>query len=453
MMAFSDLWVALQVRWRIEALVSAIALAVLVIAIFLMPHRYTATASLFFDDLTPEPVNGVETKPGTIIATQANLVKSSAVAAEVAKQIGLTTNPDAINRWRAATGGVGDPATWLGQALLPGLDVASDAGSNVLTINYSSGDPQFAALVANGFASAFVDERLSLRTTPAKTYSKWFELQSESARRKLESAQQSMTDFQREHGIVDDGAFNAETSLLSEYLHQKAGADATSAQARSMAASGAANGMVQDSPVVQGLRAQIASKTAEISQMSTAYGPNHPTMLAARAQLASMQSKLNEARGVAMGALNASTGSSFTQKGDLDRMVAEQRARIIQMSNNRSQFDLLRKDVESARAEYDEVMKQLSQKRLESDLPRANVRQLDQAQPPSSPTFPRIPLAMFLAVVIALMAGVTAGVVLEWLYPRVRTSEGFEQTTGIPVVVRFNFRKSAIRTVLEDLAA
>ena len=52
--------------------------------------------------------------------------------------------------------------------LLKKLDVKPSRESSVIEINFSSENPQFAALIANTFADAYIETNLDLRIEPAK---------------------------------------------------------------------------------------------------------------------------------------------------------------------------------------------------------------------------------------------------------------------------------------------
>ncbi|MBD8552900.1 chain length determinant protein EpsF, partial [Sphingomonas sp. CFBP 8764] len=96
------------------------------------------------------------------VATQADVLQSEAIAAAVVRDLKLADNPQVADRWRARTGGTGDVNAWYGRQLLGGLQVLPGRGSRVLAIRFKSADPQFAAQVANGFATSYLDARLQL---------------------------------------------------------------------------------------------------------------------------------------------------------------------------------------------------------------------------------------------------------------------------------------------------
>lgn len=449
-MDFGDMVAALRARWKIELIVALAVIFAVIVYSATAARSYSATASILFDEVSPDPTLSSSTRRAELLGTQADIIKSAVIATRVVANLGLARDPQAIARWRRATGGTGSIDAWLGRALLPGLDVLPGRNSNVLSVVYKSSDPQFAALLANGFAAAFVEERLRLRVDPARSYTQWFEQQSAGVRDRLEEAQRALTAFQREHGIVDDGTFNAENSRLAELSQLQANAEAQKASANGRAIGGQANSSVQDSGVVQSLRGDIARKTADLRQMRTIYGPNHPSAIATATELATLQSKLNEAVGTAMGALRVSTNASNYEASVLGRAVNDQRDRMLRLTSDRSQLLLLRRDVDSARATYDDVTKRLASVRLQSAIPRTNARQLDEARAPLLPDSPKVPLLLFLGALLGTMLGLTIGALLEWMRPKVRTPDGLVRQTSIPIVSRFSFHQSAVLPMLSQ---
>src|SRR5207344_1854958 len=98
-----------------------------------------------------------------------------------------------------------------------GLDPkVSSPGSNVINIAYRSADARFAATVANAYVQAYLETSIELRVDPAKQYSGFFTEQQKSARDALEAAQNKLSAFQKEKGIIgSDDRFDLEMSRLN----------------------------------------------------------------------------------------------------------------------------------------------------------------------------------------------------------------------------------------------
>uniref|UniRef100_UPI0035CAE41C exopolysaccharide biosynthesis protein n=1 Tax=uncultured Sphingomonas sp. TaxID=158754 RepID=UPI0035CAE41C len=447
MLSLTDIAASLKDRWRLQLVVFAVVMALVLVWTALSAKVYIATSSLLFDDIAVDPVGTQAGVDGlkALLSTQSDVVKSEAVAANVVKSLQLVT-PQVAERWRKATGGNGDVNSWYGRQLLSNLDVSPVTDSRVLELSYSAPDPQFAALIANGFAVSYLDTRLKFRTDPAKTYSRWFQDRTREVRTDLEQAQARLTAFKRQTGIVDSGvAVDPESARLAELSGQLTGAEASAAELAARAGRSVSQSPdVQGSAVVQGLRSQIASKSAQVSQMAATLGPNHPDRVAAEAELGELRARLNAEIGTATRSVQVASGAASTKQAALRGMLNAQRGRMLGLSTDRAQLDVLQHDVDSSRAAYDAVTAKLETMRLQAVAPESNARQLDQATPPLLPAQPNVPLRLLLGAVLAAMLAVAVGILMELRRPLLRTASGVANIGGVPVLAAVDFDRSRI---------
>ncbi|WP_126174437.1 GNVR domain-containing protein [Altericroceibacterium xinjiangense] len=456
MLPLSDLIAALKTRWRLELFVLIAVLALVGLWTALSPKAYVATSSLLFAEPSVDPVQGTQTTDqddvSALLSTQSDVIQSVAVASNVVSSLQLAT-PDVLARWQAATGGTGDINSWYGRQLLDNLTISPDKGSRVLTLQYESTDSQFAALMANAFAASYLDTRLELRTDPARTYSRWFQDRTREVRENLQQAQARLTAFKRETGIVDTGAADAEAARLSELSNHLTSAEASAAALSARAGSNpAASSEVQSSAVVQGLRAQIASKDAQISQMSTSLGPNHPDLIAAKAELGELRSKLAGEIGNTAQSVRIASSAASRAEAELRQKLNAQRGRMLSLAANNAQLDVLQRDVDTAQAAYDAVAARLQTMRLQSIAPEADVRQLDTATPPLLPSSPNVPLRLLLGAVLGVLLAAGAALGLEVWRPRVRTADGVAGISGVPVLAAVDLSSSRAGALLTGAA-
>ena len=115
-------------------------------------------------------------------------------------------------------------------------------------------------------------------------------------------------------------------------------------------------------------------------------------------------------------------------------LVAAQRERVLRLASAQDEMAVLQRDVDSSRAAYDAVTARLNEVRLQSEIPQTNVSVLDRATAPTLPSSPDVALRLLLGIVGGVFAGVMLALFLEWRRPRVRTIDGFERATGLPVL-------------------
>ncbi|MCD2314543.1 exopolysaccharide biosynthesis protein [Sphingomonas sp. IC-11] len=437
-MPFPDLLRGIVQRWRLMLAIIVGTAVLAAVWIALTPRSYVASASLLIDSKVPDPVGSTGDQPskaGTALATEAKIVASAPIAARVAAMIGQLNDPAVRQAWMEATGGVQSLRGWAAKRLLAGLEVVTNSTDNLLVIRYTSSDAARAAQIANAFAAAYTAERLAMSTDPARTYASWFERRIGEARRKLEASQTALSEFQRKRGIISTGSIDAESTRLGELSSQLSTAEAQAADARARASVGGANlAEVQQSAVIQGLRSQIATKSAQIQEMSSELGANHPNMRAANAELAELRAKLGSETGKTSSALGAAQAASNSREAQIRGLLAQQRARMLALADDRSTLEVLESDAASARREYDAVMQQLASMRLRSTLPATNVRELDRAEPPLLPSSPDIAIRFLLSLLFGLLLAVGVAAALEFRRPRVRSVGALRALSGAPVL-------------------
>jgi succinoglycan biosynthesis transport protein ExoP len=442
----SDMWAALRARWKLILGVFALTIALAMLWISTVERSYVARASLLFDEKGPSPAlqeSSASQDDRSLLGTQADIIKSDAVARRVIVSEKLLADRNLAEAWAKGGHKAGSFQRWLTTDLLANLDVLPERDTNVLAVRFRASNPDFAARIANSFAANFVSMRMQISTDTAKQYASWFQQRTNEVRAKLEQAQSRVTDFQRSHGIVDGSVLALEADRLSALSGQLAQAEGGAADLRARAGTRVTESPdVQSTAVIQSLRQQAAASEAKIGQLGSNYGPNHPEMLAAQAELAVLRAKLGSETSAASRSVKVASSAASSRESQLQDLVSQQRARMLALSGNQSEVEALQNDVATAQKAYDAVTQRLNLMRLQSGLPTTNAQQVDRATPPLLPASPNVPLLMFIAAIAGLVLGILAAVILEVRRPLVRTSAGLTEAVDASVIGRFDFAAS-----------
>jgi len=440
----ADLMIALRTRWKLILAVLLATVALAFVWLSLVERSYVARASLLFDDRGPNPSiqeNNPSSDDRSLLGTQADIIKSDAVARRVIRTAGLATNPLILKRWDGADHKRGAFDSWLVSDLLANLDVTPVRDTNVLAVRFKAKDPKLAATIANSFATNFVVMRLQISTDAAKQYAAWFQERTTEVRNKLERAQAAVTEFQHAHGMVSGNTLALEADRLSALSTQLADAESGAADLRARAGTQVSQSPdVQSSAVVSTLRQQIAVSEAKIAELSPTHGLNHPDMVAAQSELAEQKRKLAAETSSASQTVRVASSAASSRESQLRGLVSAQRARMLEMTGFQSQLDALQNDVNTAQKAYDGVTQHLNLMRLQSGLPTTNAQQVDRATPPLLPSSPNVPLVLLLAIILGAAAGLALAAALEWRKPLVRSPGGLVRYTGVPVLGSFHVK-------------
>ena len=438
-MNLSHFLAVLRARWLSAVIVFSVVFVGAVLYLIFATRVYTATASLLID-AKPDPVSSMlyGGAAPALINTQVEIIRSDRVAQRVAQNLKLADLADMRAAWSNAKSGL-SIQEWLTEVMENGLDPkVSSPGSNVINIAYRSSDPRFAATVANAYVKAYLETSIELRVDPAKQYSGFFTDQQKDARAELETAQNKLSAFQKEKGIIGtDDKFDLEMSRLTALTQelvaiQTARVDASTRQ--SQIGSAGQLSEVLSNGTVSGLKNDLSSAELKLQELSSRYGDKHPQVQQARAAVNELKAKIAHATSDVTGAIGIDARVSHAREAEIQAAVDAQRTKVLTLKETRDQGAVLQRDVDNAQKSYDLVYNRASQTNLESQNRQSNATVISQATTPTLPSSPKILAVLVLGFLAALGLGLATALLLEQFDKRMRTSSDAFDFLGLPVI-------------------
>jgi chain length determinant protein EpsF len=437
-----QLLMVLQARiWVVLSIFLVAVATTTLVTVFMLPNEYTATTSVVVDSKAKDPFTGqllpIQLLPG-YMATQTDIILSRKVALKVVDNLKLVDSPGAREQFMKATKGKGNIRDWFADLLLLKLKVQPSRESSVIEIGFKGSDPQFAAVVANEFAKSFIETSLELRLVPAKQTAEWFDQQITQLRLNLDQAQQKLTAYQREKGIVEsDERLDVETRRMSELAAQMVGAQSAAFDATSRTSDSGNLPEVTNNPVVQGYKAQVAQGEGRLADLAKRVGVNHPDYKRAQAEVNTYKAKLAAELSTATRGVGATAGAARQRVNDLSRAFEQQKVKMLGLKQQREEATLLARDLENAQRIYDAALQRYGQSRMEAQSTQTDVAVLNPAIPPSEKSSPKTVLNIVLSAVLGLILGMAAALLLEMLDRRVRSGLDIAGVLEIPVLAEF----------------
>lgn len=424
--------------WRkLALLVLVVTVAITLIVSLLMPKTYTASTSIYVD-VKADPILGTllpAMASPSYMATQTEIIQSQRVAGRVVKMLRIAEIPSVFQSWKEDTGGKISLEDYYGALLLKGLAVQPGRGSNIINLSFSGSDPRFAAAAANAFAQAALETNIELRVDPARAYAVWFDERLKTLRENLKKAQERLSAFQQENGIVasterldqEVGRLESLNAALSSSEAEKA--DISS---REKNTGNELSPDVMRSGLIQDLKGDIAKAEARLSEISSNVGRNHPQRLQLEAQIAGLRQQLAEEIRRISGGVTAA-GRVSSQKGtELRAAIEAQKKRVLDLRAQHDQIDILRQDVETAQRAYEAVAQRMSQTALESHSQQTNMSVLSPAAEPTTPSKPKLFVNFVASLLIGVLLGLGAALGRELLDRRIRHRDDLAGLEGIP---------------------
>lgn len=430
----------LRARYRVALLALAVTVAGTLIVSLLLPKQYTASAAMVVDVKSPDAVSGLLLQgmmaPG-YMATQIDIINSDRVAKGVVKLLRMDESAVIKQQWQEATKGKGQLIDWLANLLQKNLDVKPSRESNVININYTGTDPDFSAAVANAYAQAYMDVNLDLRLAPARQYATFFDAQTKAARDKLELAQKALSAYQQKNGITSiDERLDFETAKLNETSSQLTGIEGQTTDSQSKRKNVKADTIaeVMQSPLINGLKADIARLEAKLTESSINLGKNHPQTQRNEAELATLKMQLDSETRKITNSIETTYQVGKQREKQLKSALSSQKSRVLKINKQRDELNVLRRDIESAQRAFEMVSQRASQTNIESQTNQTNILVLNPASAPTEPSKPRVFLNLLVSIFLGTLLGVGLALMLELSRRYVRSAQDLAETLELPLL-------------------
>jgi chain length determinant protein EpsF len=437
-MTLQQFLLILRARYKVALLTLFLTVATTVVVSLLLPKRYTASAAVLLDVKSPDAVSGLSMMmaPG-YMATQIDIINSDRTAKAVVKLLRMDESAAIRQQWQEATQGKGQLIDWLAGLLQKGLDVKPSRESNVININYNGTDPDFTAAVANAFAQAYINVNLDLRVAPAREYATFFDEQTKAARDKLEKAQRTLSDYQQKNGITAaDDRLDFEIAKLNETSSQLTGiqGQTTDSQSKRQNAKADTVAEVMQSPLVNGLKADISRLEARLTESSVNLGKNHPQTQRTEAELATLKTQLDAETRKITSSIETTYQVGKQREQQLQNALSAQKTRVLMLNKQRDELNVLRREVESAQRTFDAMGQRASQTNIESQTNQTNIAVLNPASAPTSASSPRVFFNVLISLFLGTLLGVGLALMLELLTRRVRSTQDLLEALSLPVL-------------------
>lgn len=442
-MSFSRIVSILKVRYKI--ILFTILATVLTGAVItaLLPKNYKATATVIVNYKGADPVTGIalpaQLMPG-YMATQVDIISSKNVAKRVIKKLNLAEIPAVQNDFQESADGRGDLEDWLAELLLKKLDVKPSRESSVIDISFFGVNPQFSATIANEFANAYMQAAVQLKVEPSQKAAEYFTEQIKSLRNDLKEAQQNLSDYQQEKGIVSiDERMDVERARLNDLSSQLVSAQAQTMEAQSRERNSTGKSAYESpdvaaNPIIQSLKTEIARAESKFADISQKFERNHPLYQGSKAEIDNLKAEL--ARQIQSASGNVASNSRILQQreNEIRSALNQQKTKLLQLNKDRDALTILTREVENAQKSYDVTMQRYTQSNMEGQSNQSEVALLNAAVPPIDPASPKVVLNIIMAVLLGIFLGVVAAIGAEYLDPKVRTPEDLLEVIQAPLL-------------------
>jgi polysaccharide biosynthesis transport protein len=360
------------------------------------------------------------------------------------------------------------------------LKVDPEQDTRLISVQYTDGDPQRAADVANAYVEEYIHEYLESHFEATARASDWLGGQLDSLKARVAESQQKLSDYESKTGLsvlmlgmggssggstmgggggslsgggshipaVDKlAALNEELTMAEAdritkeaiyQLTQTQSPEVVSSLGSSPLAAAAAGGTVinegQGLTVLQGLRAQEAAIRVQYGDYASKYGSNNPHLAELQGQIDAINKSISEElKRINDRAKNDLELARRTEDG-LRKAYNDQQTEVNKLNDNTIELEVLAGEALSNRELYDELFTRLQEAQIQAGVSATNLDLVDEARPTSVPTKPNWKLYPAFGLGAGLFLGIGLAFMRENLDESIVTTEQVQKIGLLPVL-------------------
>lgn len=463
-------------KWPLILCLVAFPLAALV-ALQQVTPRYTATTSIIFEaqqfSITElQSILREDTTTDTVVNSQAAIIGSLAAADRLAERLDLAATPefnpfrrpadlptrlaDLARGWIAglvapvsaplaeaiAPDPPGTPTpevvrTTVAQTVLDRIAVDVVGRSRVLSVAFTSQDPDLAARGANLLAEFYIGDQLEAKFAAVRKANTWLEGRIAGLRQEVLDAEEKIQAYRAQHGLVQGVSSGLITERISrlqaDLLQQKS--DLALAEAR-VAQAQARNfdslPQVQNNAAILNLRSQETQLRRDLAQQTAQLGDRHPDVVRSRNALRDVERLIGTEVARVVAAVNAEAASARSRVEATQAALQDAQRQANQAGTDEIQVRVLERDAEAARTLLAAVLQRSQQTVAQTAIEKPDARVLSAAVPPLKPSWPRARLVLLGSVALGALFGLLLIYFLETADRSLHSGEEVRSLLGLP---------------------
>ena len=324
--------------------------------------------------------------------------------------------------------------------------------SMLVYIDFEDSDKAFATEIVNAVARAYETYNLDYKKNIVRDAVKDLKKTVAEQRTALETAQNGLLGFEREHNV---GSIEAQQKAINDRLDQlnldltktqslrlrlEAQAGTLRKYADATDPFGVSAALILDNDVIRALKQRIVGVQAEYASLQARYLDKHPEVIAKRKELGTLNTiARKEIRNIAQSVQKQLAETRRIEEGLVAALAAAQEEQR-EIGGLALSYARLVDDANKLKETYTTVSQRLTETAMSSQFEANNVRRLEDAVLPGAPIYPRrglvligsFLLGLVLAFGVALLADFADATITNWMDLEQRT--GYKVLGVVPLI-------------------
>jgi polysaccharide biosynthesis transport protein len=456
-------------RRLVVIFVVAALLAMAGVYLLLATPLYTATTTVLIDPHRSSVVDSnndqaaapSSTADDAVMASQVGLIQSIAVLQRVVDQLGLAHDPE-FGQHSSFIGSIKRLFVWPrplpqgqteeGVAKAAALDfllrhrlkVSRDTTSFLINISVSSDTPEKASKIANAIADSYFQEQVRGRYDTQKIAASWFNKQIAELKSQVLAADKAVAVFRAAHNLTIAQGSTINDQQLANFNNQLIEAHVQTAEARAKfqlvqnivrsKADPGTLGQALTSDVIARLRTQYADVAKNLADMSSKFGPQHPLVVNARAQVAVTQKLIDQEEQRILESTRQALQVAQSREDALQKSLDGLKQVSNDAGSDQVRLRELQREAEANHTLYASFLARYKETTAQESVDLPDARLVSKADIPIEPSSPKTALILAFALACGVGCGGVMALAADRFDRRVKSQRQVEDLTGFPML-------------------
>src|SRR5205814_7297945 len=184
--------------------------------------------------------------------------------------------------------------------------------------------------------------------------------------------------------------------------------------------------------VLQDLLKKRGDFNSQASDALAQYGPNFPKVQRLQGQLKEIEQLIFDEKKSSIEQIGNDYNAARQREPLLTQALDQQKIEANQMSERLVEYNILKREAEANKTLYDGMLTKLKEANIAGALKSSNIRVVDPAMVPSTPTRPAKARNIALAFIVGLVGGIGLALLREYLDNTVKTPDDIETLSRLP---------------------
>jgi capsular exopolysaccharide synthesis family protein len=477
---FREYWQVLRKRRNVFFSVFTGIILLVTLGSLLATPIYEGTVKIIIERVEQEDLtrdSRLRSRDPEFEETQFQLIKSHAVAKRVVRALDLedsyesTHSPDGSSLLTGLGTKISDWASSFAKLLSGSSEEGSDAdseaewsrvdlvakdlaksvrvrpieGSHITSVQFRSPNPDFAAMAANTYIQAYLEEVLDIKLDATRRNLEWMTQKAETEQLKLQEAEKKLQEYMESHDLV---TLEDRITILPESLTQL-GRDLVRAESKTkehkllydkvQAVSGNLSAAESVLSISEGasldiIRAQILKAEQSVMELSSKYGSKHPVMLKAVGDLNVLKMKRRQEISRITAKVRGQYELALSNENSIRAQLGRTKVEAIELNQKYVKYSELKREIDTNRHLHDALLTKIKGQSITGETRPVNIWVVEKAKVPQKPISPILSLNLLFATIIGVGCSLLSAFFVDHMDNRIKSSDGLETILGAPVL-------------------